>query len=138
MLGAADLPDGSGKGLIERACVGCHKAGEFASYRHTRDEYRAIVNRMAARGANATASELDVIADYLFSNFPKAEDPDKVNVNKAAAKEIAERLGLTAKEAEAIVSYRERHGDFHVWGDLLIIYGVDGSKIQAAKDRMEF
>jgi competence ComEA-like helix-hairpin-helix protein len=46
--------------------------------------------------------------------------------------------GLTAKEAEAIVDYRERHGDFHAWGDLLVIYGVDGKKIEAAKERMSF
>ena len=47
-------------------------------------------------------------------------------------------LGLTDEEAAAVVSYRERHGDFHAWGDLLIIYGVDGKKIAAAKDKISF
>ncbi len=37
-----------------------------------------------------------------------------------------------------MVKYRERHGDFHAWGDLLIIYGVDGKKIAAAKDKISF
>jgi len=59
-------------------------------------------------------------------------------MNKATSKEMETRLGLTEKEAEAIVSYRERHGDFHAPGDLYVIYGVDGTKIEAAKDRISF
>ncbi len=135
---AADLPDGKGKELILRACIGCHKANEIAAYRFTKDEYHTIVYRMGDRGAQATRAELDVIADYLFKNFPKIEDATKINVNKATAQEIATGLGLTSEEAEAVVKYRERHGDFHAWGDLLIIYGVDGKKIEAAKDKISF
>ncbi len=135
---AADLPDGKGKELILRACVGCHKAGEIAVYRFTRDEYHAIVYRMKDRGAQATNAELDTIADYLFANFPKVEDATKINVNTASAQQIAAGLGLTEAEADAVVKYRERHGDFHAWGDLLIIYGVDGKKIAAAKDKISF
>jgi len=135
---AADLPDGPGKDILLRACTGCHKAEEFVYYRHTKEEYQAIVQRMAQRGARASSHELDIIADYLAKNFLKVEDPNKINVNKATAKEIEAGLNLTAKEAEAIVGYRERHGDFHAWGDLLVIYGVDGKKIEAAKERMSF
>ena len=135
---SADLPEGAGKDILLRACVGCHKVEEFLSYRHTRDEYDAIVQRMAQRGARATSDELPIIADYLARNFPKAEDPNKININKASAKVIETGLNLTAKEAEAIVDYRERHGDFHAWGDLLVIYGVDGRKIEAAKDKIGF
>jgi competence protein ComEA len=135
---AADLPDGKGKELILRACIGCHKQDEIAAYRFTKDEYHSIAYRMGERGAQATQAELDVIADYLFANFPKIEDAAKINVNKATAQEIATGLGLTNEEAEAVVKYRERHGDFHAWGDLLIIYGVDGKKIEAAKDKISF
>ncbi len=135
---ADDLPDGKGKEIIMRACVGCHKAEELAVYRFTRDEYRTIVARMGDRGAQATRAELDVIADYLFEHFPKIEDSTKINVNKATAQQIAEGLSLTSEEADAVVKYRDRHGDFHAWGDLLIIYGVDGKKIAAAKDKISF
>ena len=62
----------------------------------------------------------------------------KLNVNKATAQDIAERLGLTPDEANAVVDYRQRHGTFREWGELLAIYGVDGRKIEAAKDRMSF
>jgi competence protein ComEA len=137
-LHSADLPDGPGKEILLRACVGCHKADEFPAYRHTRQEYQTIVYRMGDRGAHATTAELDTVAAYLFKNFPKAEDTSKTNVNKASAEEIAAGLNLTPKEAEAIVKYRDTHGDFRVWGDLLVIYGVDGRKIEAAKDKMAF
>jgi len=135
---ADDLPEGKGKELILRACTGCHKAGEIAVYRFTKDEYVTIVYRMGDRGAQATRAELDVIAGYLFDHFPKTEDATKINVNKATAQQIAAGLALTNEEAEAVVNYRERHGDYHAWGDLLIIYGVDGKKIAAAKDRISF
>jgi competence ComEA-like helix-hairpin-helix protein len=135
---ADDLPDGPGKELIQRACVGCHKAEELALYRFTKSEYHIIVSRMGDRGAQATPAELDVIADYLFENFPKIEDSSKINVNKATAQQIAAGLELTTEEGEAVVKYRERHGDFHAWGDLLTIYGVDGKKIAAAKDKISF
>jgi len=137
-LGGADLPDGQGKALIERACVGCHKAEELTVYRFTKDEYQTIVYRMGDRGAQATRAELDVIAAYMFEHFPKTEDSSKINVNKASAQEIATGLALTNEEAEAVVKYRERHGGYHAWGDLLIIYGVDGKKIAAAKDKISF
>ncbi len=138
LAAAAGLPAGPGRELLIRACTGCHKAEEFAAYRHTRDEYRAIVDRMSDRGAQATSKELDEIADYLATNFLKVEDPTKLNVNRASAKELEIRLGLTAKEAEAIVAYRDRHGDFRAIGDLFVIYGVDGRKIQAAKEKISF
>jgi competence protein ComEA len=137
-LRSADLPDGPGKDILLRACTNCHKAEEFPAYRHTKQEYQSIVYRMGERGARATTAELDSVATYLAKNFPKVEDTGKVNVNRASAKEIETGLGLTAKEAEAIVKYREGHGDFRVWGDLLVIYGVDGRKVEAAKDRMSF
>ena len=82
----------------------------------------------------ATKHDLSTLTDYLTVNFPKIDDPTKVNMNKAAAKEIVERLGLPAKEAEALVSSRERRGTF--LGELLVIYGVDGSKIEAAQEKM--
>ncbi len=135
---AAELPDGKGKDLILRACTGCHKPEEIAAYRFTKDEYHGIAYRMGDRGAPATRPELDIIADYLFENFPKIEDPAKINVNKATAEQIATGLALTNDEAEAVVKYRQRHGDFRAWGDLLIIYGVDGKKIAAAKDKISF
>jgi len=107
-------------------------------YRLTKEQYVRAVYSMLDRGAQATNTELDTVADYLYKNFPKVEDATRINVNKASAADLAKGLDLTAKEAEAIVTYRDKHGEFHAWGDLLVIYGVDGKKIEAVKDRMTF
>ncbi len=133
-----ELPDGPGKPFILRECVGCHNPTAFSTYQHTPEEWTAIVTRMGARAKSATQPELETVAKYLAASFPKMEDSSKVNVNKAAAREIAERLGLTQQEADAVVEFRTKHGNFREWGDLLIIYGVNGRKIQATKDRMSF
>ena len=135
---AADLPEGKGKEIVLRACTGCHKADAFLDYRHTKDEYSAIVVRMGQRGAPANAEELETVAAYLAKNFLKVDDPGKLNVNKASAKEIESALSLTPKEAEAIVAYRDKHGAFRAVGDLYIIYGLDGTKIEAQKDKIGF
>ena len=135
--GAAELPDGAGKQIIQQHCSGCHPGSALSGYQKTREDWDAIVVRMGQRTA-ATRDELATLSDYLAVNFPKIDDPTKVNMNKADAKEISERLGLSMTEAESIIKYRDRRGNFRTWGDLLVIYGVDGAKIEAVQDKMSF
>ncbi|MBV8842785.1 MAG: helix-hairpin-helix domain-containing protein [Bryobacterales bacterium] len=138
-LDAKMMPEGPGKEVILRECTTCHAPSHFVQYRHTEEEWQAVVTRMGQRAKTAIKKEdLDSIQKYLASNFPKVEEAGKVNVNKAPASEIATQLALTPAEAAAIVQYREKHGQFLLWGELLGIYGVDGRKVEAAKDRMSF
>lgn len=136
--GAALMPEGAGKQIILRECTACHLPDHFVRYQHTNEEWQAIVVRMGQRVRSATKDELDLVQKYLATNFPKVQDAARLNVNKATAKDIETRLSLTPEEAEAVIQYRQRHGEFRDWGDLLAIYGVDGRKVQAAKDRMSF
>jgi DNA uptake protein ComE-like DNA-binding protein len=135
---ASAMPEGAGKQIILRECTACHLPDHFTKYRHTNEEWQAIVIRMGTRVRSASKEELDTVQTYLAANFPKVEDASKLNVNKANAEDISVRLGLTPEEAQALLDYRRRHGAFREWGELLAIYGVDGRKIQAAKDRMSF
>lgn len=134
---AEELPEGAGREIIAKHCSGCHAGTALGRYQKTRDDWDSIVARMGQRTA-ASREELSTLVDYLAANFPKLDDPAKVNMNKADAKEMVQRLGLSDKEAEAIVAYRERRGNFRAWGDLLVIYGVDGSKVEALQDKMSF
>ena len=136
LTAADDLPGGPARDIILKSCDGCHKAADIPKYRHTKPEWVAVIDRMAKR-ANLNGADADLLVEYMFANFPKVDDPNRVNVNTASAKDI-ETLGLTPEEADAVVKYRERNPKFMVWGDLLAIYGVDGRKVQAAKDRMSF
>ncbi|HLK47718.1 MAG TPA: helix-hairpin-helix domain-containing protein [Bryobacteraceae bacterium] len=135
---ATVMPEGAGKQIILRECTACHLPDHFTKYRHSPDEWQAIVIRMAPRTRSITKEETDTVLKYLSSNFPKVDDATKLNVNKASAQDIAVRLGLTPDEAKAVVDYRQRHGTFREWGEMLAIYGVDGRKIEAVKDKMSF
>ena len=135
---AAVMPEGPGKQVILRECTACHLPDHFVKYRHSNEEWQAIVIRMAPRTRSITKEETETVQKYLATNFPKVEDSTKLNVNKATADEIVARLGLTPGEAKAVIDYRQRHGTFREWGELLAIYGVDGRKIDAVKDRMSF
>jgi competence protein ComEA len=132
------MPDGPGKEIILRECTACHQPDHFTKYRHTNEEWQAIVIRMSQRVRSISKEEIDTVQKYLATNYPKLDDAARLNVNKATAEEISDRLSLTLDEAKAVVDYRQRHGTFREWGELLAIYGVDGRKIEAAKEKMSF
>ena len=94
-----------------------------------------MVGEMAAAGAQATEDEFNEIVDYLAAAFPKAP---KINVNKAAAQDLESGLELSAKEAQAIVRYREEKGSFKSIEDVEKVPGLDAKKIEAKKDRLTF
>jgi competence protein ComEA len=133
----AVMVEGPGKAVILRVCTTCHQPDHFTKYHHTPDEWQVILARMGAR-ANASKEDMDTILAYMNTNYPKVEDKTKVNVNKASAQDLQSRLDLTTKEAEAIVNYRSQYGDFRDWGEMLVIMGVDGRKLETVKDRMSF
>lgn len=134
---AEDFPDGAGKVIIMRSCGACHSTDQIARQKKSEEDWQATVVRMAGRGAMVTTDEVNTVVKYLATNFAKVVDASKVNVNKAAAPDLV-KIGFTDAEAAAILEYRGRHGDFRQWADLLQIYGVDGEKAEAAKDKMEF
>jgi competence protein ComEA len=93
---------------------------------------------MAQKGVSAPTEQFDAVAAYMAKNFGKEEDTTKLNMNKAKPEEIVQVIGLTPDEAQALVTYREKHGDYREWGEMLVVYGVDGRKLEAAKDKMTF
>ena len=134
---AEDFPEGPGKVIIMRSCGKCHSTDQIARQQKTEENWQATVVRMAGRGADVTTDEVNVVVKYLAANFLKVADSSKTNINKASAKDLV-TLGFTDSEAAAIIDYKTRHGDFRLWADMLQIYGVDGEKCEALKDKMEF
>jgi competence protein ComEA len=130
------LPDGPGKALVQRICSECHEPELVMDKRQTKEGWNATVDEMVSRGATGSDSEFDQIVAYLTKNFGK--DSAKINVNKAAAKDIETGLALAAKDAEAIVQYRAKNGSFKTLADLKKVPGLDAAKIDAKKDSIEF
>jgi competence protein ComEA len=132
--GQSDLPDGPGKAVVERICSGCHGVGVFTDNRNTKERWGAVVDDMASRGAEGTDAELNQIVEYLSKNF----GPVKVNVNKAAAAELAKTLAISQQNAGAIVEYRDKNGAFKNLEALKSVPGIDAKKIEEKKDWIEF
>ena len=140
------LPDGPGKALVERTCKKCHAIENITRVRLTPERWGEVIDDMISRGAEGTDEEFDQMVEYLAKNFGRgkasatgAKTPasQKINVNKATAKELATALDLSAEDAEAIVRYREKNGDFKEWQDLKKVPGIDTKKIEDNKDRIE-
>jgi competence ComEA-like helix-hairpin-helix protein len=132
------LPDGEGKAEFQRICVTCHELSVVTNARMSRERWEGMVDDMATRGALGTDEELDKIVDYLSANFGKDKAPPKVNVNQATAKELSAVLGLSAADAEAIVGYRRKNGNFKDWPDLKKVPDIDMKKLEDNKERIQF
>jgi len=138
------LPEGPGRELVVRLCSPCHSAEKVAGLQKSRDEWEAsVVEMVMNRGAKGTEEEFYEIIEYLARSFPKSpagerSAGDKINVNKASAKELESALEISAKESEAIVRLREKKGRFQSLDELEKVPGLDAKKVKAKKDRLEF
>lgn len=83
-------------------------------------------------GAKGTEEEFVTILDYLVRQY------GRVNVNTATADEIAEVVGLSAKEAEVIVKYRKEKGKFDSFEALSKAPGVAVEKLEKSRDAISF
>lgn len=75
------------------------------------------------------------------SNMAPAEKSpamaDKLNINSATAAEIQQAMvGIGAKKAEAIVQYREKHGNFTALEQLLEVKGIGKATLEKNRDRL--
>ena len=132
-MGQVKLPDSEGKDVLLRVCSKCHGPEVVMGRGHSRDEWEQVVVEMVNAGAEGTDAEFITVVDYLTKNFPK-----KVQVNKASATELGNTLELSAKEAEAIVKFRDENGKFKEVDDLKKVPGLDFKKIEAKKEKLAF
>jgi len=132
---AQKLPDNPGRELFEAICTECHTTERVAAQHKTRAEWRLKVTEMLQEESDVTEAERATIINYLAASFPKA---DRINVNKASANELETNLQLIRKEADAIVRYRQEKGAFQTLEDLKKVPGIDASKIDANKERLDF
>jgi len=127
------LPDGPGKDLVEAVCTACHDATRIIAKQGTKADWQSKVLEMLQECPDVSQDERERIVEYLARSFPK-----HINVNTAPAKEIEAVLEIPTKEAEAIVRYRQEKGNFKKVDDLRQVPGVDSSKLETIKNRIEF
>ena len=132
----AQWPDGPGKEITLQLCGNCHDASIIQVHRQSRDEWVATIQKMIASGAEGTEDQFTAVLAYVSKNFGPAAA--RINVNQASAAELESGLGLSAKEAAAIVKYRTDKGSFKAVEDLKKVPDLDFKKIEAQKDRLVF
>jgi competence ComEA-like helix-hairpin-helix protein len=118
--------------LVDKMCVSCHPIAEITKVRKTWADWNNSVVRMAALGIEADEDQLTAVKLYMTRYY------GQVNVNKARAAELSAVLGLSGKEAAAVVAYREAHGDFADGSALTKVEGLDKAKITDAADALRF
>ncbi len=75
-----------------------------------------------------------LLLTLLFSGFVIAST---VNINTADANSMAENLdGIGLSKANAIVEYRNQHGNFSSLEDLLMVKGIGEKTIERNRDRI--
>lgn len=159
------LPDGPGKNLVLKDCQSCHSLQNVTSHRGNADDWAQVISQMIGRGANISDDDADTLVDYLSAHFgatsprpaesssPGAQksapnsaaqsrtSPEKsstVNVNEASADNLQADLGLPKDQAEAIVQYRQKNGDFKNLQQLLAVPRVNAEKLKDEQNKITF
>lgn len=70
----APLPEGAGKAVVQRMCVGCHQLSVITAKRATKDQWSTLVQQMVSRGADGSDQDIETVVDYLSKNFPPVKD----------------------------------------------------------------
>ena len=127
-----DATSAKSKQVFEALCAACHPLEDVTSARKTRSQWEETIDTMIANGATGTEADFATALAYLIAVY------GRVNVNKAPAGEIAEVLELAAKDADAIVKYREDKGKFEDFDALTKVPGLDLEKLTKKKAAISY
>jgi cytochrome c5 len=73
---ATALPPGKGKAIVERTCVSCHAIKVVTTKKASKEQWATIVDQMLSKGADLNDDEVEIVVDYLSTNFPATKAPD--------------------------------------------------------------
>jgi competence ComEA-like helix-hairpin-helix protein len=121
-----------GEDLTVKVCTECHEFDQVVALRRTPREWKDMMTTMANKGANASPDEFATVRQYLVRNY------GIVAVNAAPAADLSAVLGLSAKDAEAVVAYRTEHGKFGNLEALLKVPGLEKIKLDEEADALRF
>ncbi len=130
-----DLNKASIEELMTLTGIGPSKAKAIIEYREQK-KFETIDEIMKVRGIGEKTFEkikerLVVDGDKkLDSNEGKDE---KIDINTAGIDELAKLPGIGPSKAKSIVDYREKHGKFRTYEDLLNVSGIGEKTLEKIK-----
>src|SRR5262249_31781494 len=113
-------------------CRTCHDSTRITDVRRTKAEWEDVLNKMIEKGAAGSDDDFKAVFGYLRRQY------GKVFINAAAADEITTTLGLSSKDAEAILAYRKTNGPFQDLEALKKVPEIDVKALDAHKDAIAF
>jgi competence ComEA-like helix-hairpin-helix protein len=129
---SAAAADDPAAGVFTETCGKCHDAARIVAMRRTSAEWEDIIKKMIEKGAPGTEKDFETVYDYLLRHH------GKVNVNVAPPSEIVTILGLSDKDAQGIVAYRQSKGPFADFEALKKVPEIDLKKLDEHKDAVAF
>jgi cytochrome c5 len=139
---AQDLPDGDGKDVVVKACTSCHDADNFTSKKHTKAEWKEVVDTMVAYGAEISDANVDVITTYLAKNFGKGEAPAAAPAPSAGGgaapggladgpgKDVVMKLCTTCHDTDNITMAKHTKAEWKDVVTTMVGYGAEVSDEQ--------
>lgn len=132
-----EFPPGVGRDTTLQLCVKCHSPNVILAYGQSRTGWENTITKMVQKGAEGEDEDFAEIADYLTEHFPPST-VQKVFVNMANEKQLADVLEISLDDAKAIVAYRDKAKGFNSIEEMKMVPNVDAKKIDAKKDRLVF
>jgi len=118
--------------VFVRMCTDCHDEAQAIAMRRTSADWEDTIKKMIEKGATGSDKEFETVFDYLLRYY------GKVYINTAKVDEITKVLGLSAKDANAIVAYRKDHGPFADFDAVKKVPEIDVKKLDEHKEAVAF
>ena len=104
--GAAKLPPGEGKRIVETVCSSCHPTEVVTSKNYSKERWRSVVDAMISEGAALTKTEAAQVVEYLARNFGEKERAKELYVEICSYCHELDRIahqGLTREEWKGLI-----------------------------------
>jgi len=132
---AQDLPDGPGKDIVVKACTSCHDADNFTGKKHTKDEWKSVVDTMIGYGAEITDEQTEVITSYLAKNYGKEAAPPAAaaqgGLPDGPGKDVVVKACTSCHDADNFTGKKHTKDEWKAVVDTMIGYGAEITDEQA-------
>jgi competence protein ComEA len=129
---ATSAADDPAHELFIQTCNRCHDAARITAVRRTKTEWEEVINKMIERGATGSEDDFQTVFGYLRRHY------GKVYINSANSDEITTTLGLSGKDAEAVVAFRKANGNFQDLDAVKKVPDIDVKTLDEHKDAIAF
>ncbi|SHH41275.1 ComEA family DNA-binding protein [Thermosipho atlanticus] len=127
--------------LISLSGIGPAKAKAIINYREENGTFKSKEEIMKVSGiGNSIYEKIKERIKVENTTFQKeaSKEIKKVNVNTAEKEQLEELPGIGKVKALEIIKYREQHGPFNTYEDLLSVKGIGTKTLEKIKLLIEF